>query len=119
MDSELFELDSMGVLRTTRLPAKLEWLNEAETEKALLIELFAAGEEGITRRRIAKLKEAGEDAAKRLVLRDLAHWERDRFGKLTFLVISWPGEVAAQTILKVSKYVGRGRAVQERKQESL
>ena len=100
MESALFELDTMGILRATKLPPKLEWLNE--TEILLLIRLLGAGEEGLTRRSLKKLKEPGEDAVTRLNLRDLVKWERDVFGNLTFLVLTWKGEEAAQTLLKVS-----------------
>ncbi len=101
MESALFELDTMGILKTTKLPSNLEWLKEMEI--SLLIKVFAAGEDGITRRQLSKLKEAGEDAAKRLELRDYVRWERDRFGNLTFLVLTWKGEEATQTLLKVCK----------------
>lgn len=104
MDSELFELDDLGILRTTHLPEKLQSLKDKEIETTLLIELLGAGEEGLTRRHIMKFKQAGEDAAKWLTLRDLAEWQRDRFGKLTFLVITWKGEKTARLLLSVCKH---------------
>ena len=104
MDSELFELDNLGILRTTHLPSKLQSLKDKELETTLLIELLGAGEEGLTRRHILKHKQAGEDAAQWLTLRDLAEWQRDRFGKLTFLVITWKGEKMARNLLSVCKH---------------
>jgi hypothetical protein len=102
MESALFELDDMGILRATKLPTQLAWLEGIEG--TLLVQMLAAGEEGITRRRLAKFKEEGEQAARRLELRDLVHWERDRFGKPAFLVLTWKGEEAAQVLLKVFKH---------------
>jgi len=99
MESALFELDTMGILRATKLPTHLEWLNEIEI--ALLLQALAAGEEGLTRRRLARFKEPGVDAVTRLSLRDLVKWERDRFGKKAFLVLTWKGDEAAQTLLRV------------------
>ena len=104
MESELFELDGLGILRTTHLPTHLELFKDKEVETALLIDLLGAGEEGVTRRHVLKQKQAGEDAAKWLTLRDLAEWQRDKFGKLTFLVITWKGEKAARMLLSVCRH---------------
>jgi hypothetical protein len=102
MESALFELDDMGILRATKVPTHLSWLEG--TEGTLLVQILAAGEEGITKRRLGKFKEEGETAARRLELRDLVVWERDRFGEKRYLVLTWKGEEAAQTLLKVYKH---------------
>lgn len=101
MESALFELDTLGILRATKLPAKLEWLNELDI--TVLLHTLAAGEDGLSRRRVKKMGEAGADAVKRLELRDLIKWEHDRFGHAAFLVLTWQGDEAAKTLLAVCK----------------
>ena len=102
MESALFELDTMGILRATKLPAKLEWLNELEITVLLLT--LAAGEDGLSRRRVKKMADAGADAVRRLELRDLIKWEHDRFGREAFLTLTWQGDEAAKTLLAVGKH---------------
>jgi hypothetical protein len=102
MESALFELDTMGILRATKLPANLSWLDGLEG--TLLVQILATGEDGLSKRRLKKMKEEGERAARRLELRDLVHWERDRFGQPSFLTLTWKGDEAAQTLLKVFKH---------------
>jgi hypothetical protein len=103
MESALFELDDMGILRATKLPTHLAWLEGAQG--TLLVQLLAAGEEGMTRRRLKKFEKDGDDeAARRLELRDLVKWEHDRFGAKAFLVLTWKGEEAANVLLKVFKH---------------
>jgi hypothetical protein len=104
MESALFELDDMGILRATKLPPHLSWLEGAQG--TLLVQLLAAGEEGMTRRRLKKFeKDGGDDeAARRLELRDLVKWEHDRFGQKAFLVLTWRGEEAANVLLKIFKH---------------
>ena len=100
--SALFDLDSLGILKATKVPTTLSWINDIEA--TLLIDLMIAGEEGITRRRLNKQGEAGTDAARRLGLRDLVKWEHDRFGKPTFLCLTWQGEEAAKTLVRVARH---------------
>jgi hypothetical protein len=102
MNSALSELDELGILRTTHVPPQLSWLSPLHVQ--LLISVLTCGEEGMTRRRMRKYSETETDALRQLELRDFLHWERDRFGQLAFLCLTWKGEEAAQTLLKVAHH---------------
>lgn len=100
MHSALFELDELGILRSTRIPPHLEWLSEDQMH--ILLAVLFCGEDGLPRRRSNKFD---QDAVRMLELRDLLQWERDRFGRLSYLCLTWKGEEAAQVLLKIAKHL--------------
>ena len=99
--SALFELDDLGILRTTKIPSQFAWMTEMHHQ--LLVEVLRCGEDGLSRRRMKKMPQDRQEALHMLELRDYLQWERDRFGQLTFLCLTWKGEEAARTILTVAR----------------
>jgi len=99
MQSALFELDDLGILRSTKIPPHLAWLSSAQIN--LLLAVFTCGEEGMTRRRSRKFD---SDVIRQLELRDYLQWERDRFGRLAFLCLTWKGQDAAQVLIKIAHH---------------
>lgn len=99
MQSALFELDDLGILRSTKIPPAYAWMSTAQIE--LLINVLSCGEEGMTKRRAKKFE---QDAVRTLELRDYLHWERDRFGNPAYLCLTWKGDDAAHVLLKIAHH---------------
>lgn len=99
--SALFEFDELGILRATQVPPKLAWMSGAHIE--LLLAVYTCGAEGMSRSRTRKLDESGKDVMRELELRDYLQWERNRFGHLAFLCLTWNGEEAARLLLKIAR----------------
>lgn len=99
MQSALFELDDLGILRSTKIPPHLVWMSSEQIE--LLLAVLACGGDGMTRRRAQKFD---ADVVRQLELRDYLQWERDRFGRLAFLCLTWKGQDAAQVLLKIARH---------------
>lgn len=102
MESALFELDDLGILRSTKVPPHLEWMTDKQIE--VLLAVLMSGEEGMSKRRT---KQFDADAVRMLELRDYLVWERDRFGRLAFLCLTWKGQEAAQVFLKIAQHESR------------
>lgn len=100
MQSALYELDDMGILRTTKIPPHLSWMTNEQVD--VLLAVFQCGEDGMPRRRVRQMDETHSDAVRQLELRDYLQWERDRFGRLAYLCLTWKGDEAAQVLLKVA-----------------
>jgi hypothetical protein len=104
MDQNL-ELDSLGILRQTKLPPALDWLQDPD--KALLIELLLAGDEGLTRAHVAKWDKTHAECSLRLSVRSLVDWGTDRRGQPSFLTLTWKGEDLAKLVMQVAKNATR------------
>lgn len=99
MDKEL-ELDSLGILRQTKLPTSLNWLQDCD--KALLLELLFAGETGLSKAYVAKWDKKNPESSMRLSVGSLVDWGTDKRGKPAFLILTWQGEDAANLVRKVA-----------------
>lgn len=99
MQSALFELDDLGILRSTKIPPNLAWMSSDQI--SLLLAVLACGEAGMTRRHSSKFD---ADVIRQLELRDYLLWERDRFGRLAYLCLTWKGQDAAQVLLRVAHH---------------
>jgi hypothetical protein len=97
----LFEFDELGILRATQVPPILEWMSATHID--LLIAVYLCGEEGMSRGRTRRFEEVRADAMRALELRDYLHWERNRFGRLAFLCLTWKGQDAARLLVKVAR----------------
>ena len=97
----LCEFDEMGILRATQIPPILEWMTGTHID--LLLAVYQCGEEGMSRGRTQPFDEERGDAMRVLELRDYLHWERNRFGRLAFLCLTWKGQEAARLLLKVAR----------------
>lgn len=97
------ELNDLGLLRVTKVPDALDWIND--DEKVLLIRLLFCGEEGMHSREVTKIRKtaAGADALLRLEAYGLATWERDGNGRATCFALTWKGTESAQLIKKVAQ----------------
>ena len=107
MQSALFELDDLGILRSTKVPPRLAWMSDVQID--ILLTVLSCGEDGMTRRRSQKFD---CDSVRQLELRDYLTWERDRFGRLAYLCLTWKGEDAAQVLLKIAHHGQQGPATQ-------
>ncbi len=99
------ELESLGILRQTKVPAELAWMTD--DEKSFVLDLLLAGEEGVHKRVVAKFEKKHPDAVLNLTMRDLARWESDKSGRPTFLVLSWKGDEVAKLLLQIAKHESR------------
>jgi hypothetical protein len=97
----LFEFDELGILRATHVPPVLEWMNATQID--LLLAVYLCGQEGMSRGRTQRFDEPRTDAMRGLELRDYLHWERNRFGRLAFLCLTWKGLEAARLLVKVAR----------------
>ncbi len=96
------ELESLGILRQTKVPQELAWMSDAQ--KAFVLDLLFAGAEGMHKRDVSKFEKKNPDVIFTLTVRDLANWESDKLGKPTFLVLTWKGEEVAQLLLQIAKH---------------
>jgi hypothetical protein len=104
MDKHL-ELDSLGILRQTKLPPSFAWLQDSD--KALLVELLLAGDGGLTRAFVAKWDKASAECSMRLSARSLVDWGTDKRGKPSFLTLTWKGEDLAKLVMQVARNATR------------
>ncbi len=108
MDSHL-ELESMGILRQTKTPDSLKWMND--DEKLFMLELLLAGEEGLHKRDVDKFTKKSPDTTIKLEVHNLAQWERDKNGRIMFYVLTWQGAEAAQLLMKIAQNQSRKTGV--------
>jgi len=101
MDAHL-ELESLGILRQTKTPENLKWMND--DDKRFMLELLHAGEEGMHKRDVAKFDKEHPEATLRLTVNNLAQWERDKNGRIMFLVLTWQGQDAAELLRKIAQH---------------
>lgn len=99
------ELESLGILRQTQVPAEFEWMTA--TEKLFMIHLLAAGENGVIKRAVLKEEKKSEHLSMRLSANGLANWERDRHGQERYFVISDRGEEVALTLRRIALNASR------------
>lgn len=100
------ELQSLGLLRATKVPAELDWLSS--DEMAFLIQLRLAGEEGMKKRTVLKYWKNDTDSLIRLQGAGLADWQSDRLGKPAFFALSWKGIEKADQLLAVARTQSQG-----------
>lgn len=94
-------LESMGILKQTKVPPELAWMSDLE--KTFVLDLYLAGEDGLHKRQVAKFEKAHPEAFLDLEVRDVVRWESDKAGKPTFVVLSWKGEEIAKLLLQIAK----------------
>lgn len=104
MDHQL-ELDTLGILRQTKLPPAYNWLEESD--KALLLELLLAGEEGLSKSYVTKWEKNNPECSLRLSVRSLVDWGTDKRGQPSYLTLTWQGEDLAKLLLKVAQNATR------------
>ena len=101
------ELETLGILKVTRLPAELAWLTDEH--KHFLLSLHFAGEEGVHKREVVKFGKKNPDAVFQLEVHNLVQWLSDRAGKPMFMALSWQGDEVAQLLLSIAKNESRKR----------
>lgn len=106
--NSLGDLDSLGLLRVTKIPQELSWLAPIHIE--MIFEVAECGEEGMRERKTQRLSEEKADALRMLELRDMLYRERDRYGKPVFLCLTWKGQEALQVLRAVERNRARGAA---------
>lgn len=102
---KLQELDSYGVLSLSEVPPAYARLTQ--DERHLLTTLFLESSKTLPKRFASK-----HYSAECLLSLDVAgyvEWQTDKHGKPSTLGLTWRGEDAATTFLKVAKYKSRQR----------
>jgi hypothetical protein len=94
------ELESLGILRQTKLPGHLAWM-DADV-KFFMLELLGAGEEGLHKRHVERFRKKQDEALLRLEIAELVTWERDKTGRPMFLALTWRGTEVATLIRAVA-----------------
>lgn len=102
---QYLELESLGILRQTKVPAELSWMSDSQ--KQLMLQVMFAGEEGLHRRVIGKFLKKEPELLIQLEFKDYVRWESDKAGKPTFLVLTWQGEEVSKVLLQVARYESR------------
>lgn len=95
------ELETLGVMRQVKVPAELAWLRECE--KAFILEMYWAGEDGLHKSRVAKLEKANPDMEFNVTVRSLAEWLTDKAGRPVALTLTWQGEDVARLLHQIAK----------------
>jgi len=96
------ELETLGILRQTKVPPELKWMTDAE--KQFMMMLLMAGEEGLHKRDVTKFQKKHADAVFNLDVRGLTNWETYKAGRPMFVVLTWKGEEVAKVLLHVAKH---------------
>jgi hypothetical protein len=104
MDAHL-ELESMGILRQTKTPDSLKWMND--DEKVFMLDLLMAGEAGLHKRDVDKFSKTHPETVLKLDIHHLAQWERDKNGRLMFYALTWQGVEAAELLRKIAQNQSR------------
>lgn len=95
------ELEALGVLRQTKVPPELAWMTDEE--KAFVLDVFLAGNDGMHKRDALKFDKKHPAAFIELQVRDLIRWESDKAGKPMFIVLSWKGDEVARLLFQIAK----------------
>lgn len=109
------ELESMGILLQTKLPAALSWMTDSD--KSLVLQLHLAGETGLHKSAVLKFEKKNLETVMNMTVRDLAEWVSDKQGRPCYLTLTWKGEELGKLIFQVAKH--ESRAEQRRKAASL
>lgn len=96
------ELESLGILRQTKVPAELAWMTEAE--KNFVLSMHLSGESGMHKSAVAKLEKKHPDMVFDITVRDLAQWLTDKAGRPFALALTWKGEEIALLLHQVAKH---------------
>lgn len=99
MDAHL-ELETLGILRQTKVPQELGWLTDAE--KRCLLMVLASGEGGLHKSQLKKILDSATVLA-RLEFKDFLKWETNRNGTPSSITLTWRGEEIAQLLLQIAK----------------
>lgn len=102
------ELESMGILRQTKLPASYAWM--VDSDKTLMLELHLAGDDGLGKAFVNKFEKNHPETELRLTVRDFAEWQSDKHGKPSHLVITWKGEEVGKLLLQIARNQSRAAA---------
>lgn len=102
---EINELESLGILRQTHVPAEFDWMTPGE--KLFMLMMLAAGEDGVLKRVVEKEEKKNEHMSMRLSAHGLANWERDRHGQERYFVLSDRGEEVAITLRRIALNASR------------
>ncbi|MDO8417793.1 MAG: hypothetical protein Q7S87_16455 [Agitococcus sp.] len=98
---QYFQLDVLGILKQTKLPANLAWLSEGDKQCLLLVHL--GGEAGMHKTQAAKFDKQFPDIIFKLEARDLLTWLTNSHGKQVSLSLTWKGEDIAKLLLLVAR----------------
>lgn len=103
------ELEYLGILRQTRVPAELAWMSDAE--KQLMLMLLLAGEEGLHKRAVTRFEKKNPGVLLNVLFKDFATWQTDKAGRPMFLALTWKGEETASLLLQIAKNENRKTTV--------
>ena len=95
------ELEGLGLLRATKVPAELNWLTSEEM--AFLVQLRLAGEEGLKRAQVMKYWRTNTDGIIRLEGAGFADWHHDQVGRPAYFALTWKGMEKADQLLTVAR----------------
>ncbi|MNR71678.1 hypothetical protein D3C71_23100 [compost metagenome] len=112
------ELESLGILRQTRVPHELDWMTD--DEKRFMLVLLEAGEYGLHKRVVLKeeKQKKQEHLSLRLSAHGLAYWARDRNGREMFFTITPKGEDIAATLLRIARNASKVAIREQQEQKN-
>lgn len=103
-----FELETLGILRQTKIPQELSWMSDGQ--KLLMLQLLMAGEDGLHKREVVKFEKKNPDKLLDLEVRGFVQWETDKAGRPMFLTVAWKGEDAAKLLMQIARNESRKTA---------
>lgn len=103
---QITELDALGILRQTKVPPELAWMSDAA--KSFVLDLFLAGEEGMSKRAVDKLDKQHKDLVFNVTIRSLAEWLTDRNGRPCALALTWQGIDVAKLLHQIARNQSKG-----------
>ncbi len=111
---QYLELESLGILRQTKLPQELSWMTDAQ--KQLMLQVMLCGEDGLHKREVARFNKKNEGELVTLEFKDYLRWESDKAGKPTFLVLTWKGDEVAKLLMQVARHESRKAVLQAQRE---
>lgn len=100
MDQHI-ELETLGILRQTKVPKELAWLDKSD--KQLLLLLLLQGEGGLHKSAVKKFEKKAPDAIVKISANGLADWQTDKQGRPVALCLTWKGTEAAELLLVIAR----------------
>ncbi len=96
------ELEHLGILRQTKLPAQFSWMSDVE--KYFLLQVYLAGDGGLSKSRLKPYQRKHLEVLLNLEVRGLVTWHSDKAGHPVVLVLTWQGDEIAQLLLQIAKH---------------
>ena len=101
MEINIVSLDSLGLLKASRVPKEHDWLTD--DDKRMIVSVYLCGEGGMARRDAEREQIKNPDVLFRLDANSLAYWEKDKRGNNAYYALTDRGEDLGKLFLMVAR----------------